>query len=111
MVGKQRATYRAYRGYNNAMLATIYRIGPIQVVPLMIAWTATVSSFTDSRDDWASYPVLGMLAAVALWHFALIATQKTWANRGAYFGYALLHIPVFVLVAFYCLLLITKDGP
>src|ERR1700689_1288378 len=92
------------------MLTKIFRIGPILVTLLMIAWTIAVYPYTDLNQKWAWYTVWGMFAGALLWHAALIFTQQH-TSRWQYAFYAFLHIPVSLFITFWCVVVITKDGP
>lgn len=80
-----------------AGLRKVFRMGPVSLSPLMFLWSGVsyLSSSGESHDLWRLVPLHVGLAAAVLWHVALIAVEK---ERKFYLGYALFHLPVFILL-------------
>jgi hypothetical protein len=81
------------------MLTKVFRIGPVLLLPPMISWAAVCFNIGSSEayDWWRSYPIFGAVVIAALWHLFLIGMER---NRFDYMAYALVHLPVFIYVAF-----------
>jgi hypothetical protein len=59
------------------------------------------------RDSWAAYAILLGIPVIALWHLALIVTERP---RAKYILYALGNLAFYVLIGFYCLFWVTGDA-
>ncbi len=83
----------------------VYRVGPASLTIVMAVGSAAYSPW-QHRDTWAVYPVVFGVFAAALWHVALIATERPRLRSVAY---AVWHLPLCYVVGLYCLGAVTGD--
>jgi hypothetical protein len=96
----------------SAVWRKIYLGGPafltVLVAAASIAYGATLGPCQRcSGCCWGADLVPFSWAVAAIWHVALIVTERE--KRAAYLGYGLFHLPVMVLVGLYSLGNITGD--
>ena len=77
-------------------LALMFQIGPILLIPVTVLWAVishqSCPASDECNDSWRMVPMYGVLILAALWHLALVVTQK---ERKFYLAYAAFHFPVF----------------
>jgi hypothetical protein len=85
----------------------VKRLGPAVLTLLLILWTSVVSPYSHYGDKWAIYPPIALLLLAVVWHALLVMFLQP---RWKYVIYAVMHLPVMVLVLAYCMMLISKDS-
>jgi hypothetical protein len=74
----------------------VFRIGPVLMLVPTISWaTAWYLILRDENDSWyIVWPLIAFLIIALVWHVALLIFEQ---KRLAYFAYALVHVPVFLV--------------
>ena len=84
----------------------VFRVGPATLTLVMVAGSAAYWPWRH-YDSWPVYAILLGAFVTALWHLFLIVMER---EKIAYFFYALLHMPLYVVVGVYCLSIVTGDS-
>ena len=80
---------------------------PVILTCLLIAWTLAVYRYSQYDDAWAIDPALLVFPVALLWHIALIVVEKP---RYLFVWYAIIHLPILLIIWFGCLMAISKDS-
>jgi hypothetical protein len=76
----------------------LFRVGPVLLLVPLILWAAAwYNVLQEENQGWYIWwPMTGFLYLAALWHIALVVSQK--GHRFAYLAYAVIHMPIFWLI-------------
>ena len=84
----------------------IFLFGPASFVPVMVVGTVLYYPW-QHHGSWPAYAILLGLPVAALWHLALIVTERP---RAEYFAYAVANLMFYILIGIYCLFWVTGDS-
>jgi hypothetical protein len=87
---------------------TLFRIGPVSLIPVMLAW-AVICNVLHSQEDqswYYIYPAYIALVVALVWFVALIVLARD--NRLAYLFYALVFVPIFYFIDFLAVAFATR---
>ena len=89
------------------MLAKVFRVGPILLLPLIILWGEVCFRIGSSEayDWWRTYPIYAASAAAGVWHLALIVKEE---DRFHYAMYAVAYLPILLFTSFMSLIYATR---
>ncbi|MCP4619855.1 MAG: hypothetical protein GY844_25895 [Bradyrhizobium sp.] len=91
----------------NGPVRRLFRVGPVLMLVPTILWAAGWNwTLQGENDSWYIIgPLIGFLIIVLVWHLALLLVEK---NRFAYFGYALVHLPLFWVTYEFAMMFATR---
>ncbi len=87
-------------------MRNVFRFGPCLFVPIMVAGSALYFPWRH-HDSWPAYAILFGALIAFCWHVSLVVTQEQKIN---YVGYAIVNLLIYVVVGFYCLMMVTGDA-
>ena len=89
----------------------VYRLGPIVLTPIVWLWGTVWSEIeTEENNHWyIILPLLGLAGLAILWHFRLIATEKS--RNAGYVGYMIAHLLIFFPIVWFSALVAATHAP
>jgi hypothetical protein len=84
----------------------VFRLGPATLTLVMAAASAAYYPW-QHYGSWMTYAIILGAFVTALWHLFLILIER---EKIKYFLYALVNIPLYVVIGLYCLMIVTGDS-
>jgi len=83
----------------------VFRLGPVLIVPVMIAGSVAYSPWRH-YDSWPAYVILLGLPVALIWHLVLITMERP---RAGYVLYAAVNLLLYLFVGLRCLYVVAVE--